>query len=166
MKSRCIKRASAFLLSNISLGGEIFLKQYLLGSIISALCFLVILVFDSIFYNNIMPLSAVISLLVCHAIIFKTYLEKRNHVSYWTFIALIIVSFILSMPGITVNQARNEVEKTYDITITEESTVPLLVEGWNPFEPNRSYFFKGNLPDHKQIFLMVNAESGRVIELE
>ena len=70
-----------------------------------------------------------------------------------------------SLPGLTYNQAREKILNKHDIDIVETYTVP-VEDVWNPFTPNRAYFFEGYNLRLEEISIIVDPENGEVFVVD
>lgn len=146
--------------------GEILLKNYIPGFIISLICFIILTIVNSQIYSNVMSLRLLVLLLVLQILFFKFLLTEKKRLTYLTFIVVFAIILFFSLPELTQKQATKKVIAMHDINIIEITTVPTqAIFEWNPFVAERAYFFKGNKTD-KEISLMVNPDNGEVFIVE
>lgn len=138
------------------------MKNYMPGSIISLIFFIILALVDSQVYSNVMSLNVLIHLLVLHVIFYKHLVTDKKRLPYLIFIFIFIISVFFSLPKLTHTQAKEKVLDNHKINIVETSTI-LLVDDWNPFASDGAYFFKGYNSKSEEISIIVIPNTGEVI---
>ncbi len=142
------------------------MKNYMIGLIISAVCFIVLTFINLYIYNNVMSLSMVIPLLLFHIVLFKYLIPIRRLVPYFLFVCIFVVFVLFTIPKLTMEQAKEKVAKEFQIVITEESTVPIDKNGWNPFLTDRAYFLRGTDAKGEEISIMVSPNTEKAFKIK
>lgn len=96
-----------------------------------------------------------------HVIVYHQLIPNKRLTRYFIYIGIIILFVCLSLPALTYKQAKEKVLSNHTMTIVETGTVPVEA-GWNPFAPDRAYYFKGNNSSLEEITLMVAPNTGKV----
>lgn len=80
-------------------------------------------------------------------------------------VPIFIVFFYLSLPEVTFNQARHNLNEQYKVDLIEEYSVPAYREDWDFFGAKRSYFFVG-IQDGEKVYFLVSANTGKVFKVD
>lgn len=136
-----------------------------LGTILSLVIFIVLIIFNWKVYNNVMSLSVIIPLLVAHVFAFRSLVTNQRIITYLLFIFVFLICLVFSIPEISYKQAKEEVEKKYQFSINTEGKTPILVNQWNPFLSDTGYLFIGENSEKIKMTLLVNPNTGKIIEI-
>lgn len=146
--------------------GEVLVKNYMIGLVISAVCFIALTFINLCIYNNVMSLSVIIPLLLFHIVLFKYLIPIRRLVPYFLFVCIFVIFVLFTIPKLTMEQAKEKVAKEFQLVITEESTVPIAKNGWSPFLTDRAYFLRGNDAKGEEMSIMVSPNSGKAFKIK
>ncbi|ANU20546.1 hypothetical protein BBI15_10120 [Planococcus plakortidis] len=146
------------------------MREYRIGLILSAVVFILLLSVNTQFYHNVMPLSAPITLLTLHVMIYRYLIPEKRYGVYFFFVLMVGVSIIFSLPKYTHQQAQEQILVTYglDMELTIQENLPLdRNEAWNPFAPNWGYAFLGTVPsvEEEHTSLLFIPDTGRIFEI-
>lgn len=146
------------------------MREYRIGLILSAVVFILLLSVNTQFYHNVMPLSAPITLLMLHVMIYRYLIPEKRYGAYCFLVLMVGVSIIFSLPEFTHQQAQEQILVTYgsDMELTIQENLPLdRNEVWNPFAPNWGYAFLGTVPSIEEghTSLLFIPDTGRIFEI-
>ncbi|MDQ0230201.1 hypothetical protein [Metabacillus malikii] len=141
------------------------MKKYILGTIISTIYLIILLLFNERVFNNVMSLNVLITLLIFHIIIVKYCKSIRSFKPYIIFILIFLLCTWFSLPKLTAHQAKNIVIDTYQIDITLDETVPVKSDTWNPFLADRAYYYRGINTKGETIAILVSPNTGETFKL-
>lgn len=146
--------------------GEIEVKEYIPGVILSVIGFILLMGINFQIYGGVMNLNVLILCLFLHVLLFKLFLIERRWVMYSVFITLAPILLFLSLPDLTQQQAMDKAVAMHQMDIKETSRV-LTAGGndWNPFTPSEAYYFKG-IAEGKELSVIVIPDTGRVFVVE
>ena len=111
-----------------------------------------------------MSLKMPIVLSGLHVIVYQQLIPNKRLTRYFIYIGIIILSVFLSLPSLTYKQAKEKVLNNHAMTIMDTGTIP-VESCWNPFAPDRAYYFKGKNASSEEIKLMVVPDTGKVLEI-
>lgn len=112
-----------------------------------------------------MSLSLMIPLLVAHVFAFRSLVTNQRIITYLLFVVVFLICLVFSIPEISYRQAKEEVEKKYQISINTEGKAPMLVNQWNPFLSDTGYLFIGENAEKIKMTILVNPNTGKLIEI-
>lgn len=141
------------------------MRNFKLGTILSLVIFIVLTITNWKIYNNVMSLSVMIPLLVAHVFAFRSLVTNQRIITYLLFIVGFIICLVFSLPEISYKQAKEEVEKKYQLSINTEGIAPILVNQWNPFLSDTGYLFIGENAEKLKMTILVDPNTGKLIEI-
>ncbi|MCK1996066.1 hypothetical protein MPH47_02280 [Psychrobacillus psychrodurans] len=141
------------------------MKNYLPGFIISLILFIILAIVNQQVYSNVMSLDLLIPLLVLQVTFYKFFIVDKKRLPYFILICIFLITVLFSLPELTHNQAKEKVINKYEMNILKTDTIPIENDNiWNPFNPNRAYFFKGySSNSNKEVSVMVIPNNGMIV---
>lgn len=115
------------------------MREYGMGLILSMVVFILLLLINTHFYHNVMPLSAPIIFLTIHVMIYSYLIPARRYGAYFFFVLIVVVSIVFSLPEFTHQKAQEQILATYgsEMKLTNLENLPLdRNEVLHPFAPN------------------------------
>lgn len=141
------------------------MKNYMSGSLISLITFIILALIDWQVYNHVMSFGVLMPLLVVQVAFYNHLIIHKKRITYFIFVFIFIVSTFFSLPELTHHQAKEKVQKKYEVNIVETGNV-LTQDSWNPFASNRAYFFKGENSKLEEISIIVSANTGKTFVID
>lgn len=138
-------------------------KGNILYLALSILWVIILVTINEIFFTGTASIFLPVFLILFSQFLFRQIRSQSQRLFFSIFILILLVTSVLVFPGLSTNEVKKIIEDERGIIVNSIETVPVEKEGYNIFEPNRFYLFKG-IENEQNITLLVNPDNADIVK--